>query len=66
MKLKVGTRILVQWDDSNPEIDGKEGVVVKDSQEHSPNWTDVQIEGQVYSVRGSEVQIVGRKDANRG
>ena len=51
MSLKVGQKVEVQWDDSNPQVNGKQGVIVKVVTESSPNWVDVEIEGGNLSVK---------------
>jgi hypothetical protein len=56
--IKIGTKVEVRFDDSNPHLKGKKGIVVKESSDIYPFWVTVEIEKKKYPLRGSELKII--------
>lgn len=56
---KVGDIIVIRFCDSrdNQEILNKPLEVVEDSTPNSPHWTEVQYNGNFYTVRGAEAYL---------
>jgi hypothetical protein len=58
MNFFTGQRVRVRYDDSNPILNGKEVVVLRQITNESPYWIEVSLGKDTYMVRGSEVLIL--------
>lgn len=57
---KIGDWVKIPFDDSNPHLKDQIGQVTKESQLHSPYWTEVLVNGNTYPLRGSELMPMNK------